>query len=222
MSVYEALRSTLETNPESLRSDQLIDELFWDTLDLLAKPNKEELTGHASAMRTLAREYFRRADPGPATWRLWYAGQVQGLASLLSAQLSRHLTLETSAAVRSRENSRSILEELSVRDMKVSDLAKQLDKDESYILRELTVLARYNLVETVKHGRERWARITYIGSKALAEMPEVSRIRESESRATMNLSKFPMLLKAHGSDVAQYVQKNRGLKLLGDEKKAAA
>jgi len=55
--------------------------------------------------------------------------------------------------------------------LKISDLARQVNLDESYLQRELRVLARHDLVETVKEGRERWSQITTAGGRALAEVP---------------------------------------------------
>lgn len=166
----QELRSILDLDPASLRSDQLMDEVFWEALDLLAAPDRERLIRQAAAHSELAREIFGRAEPGPETWRLWYAGQLQGLVGLFRASLGRQLALSTAALVRGRKNSQSILNALTARDFKLSELAQTVDLDKSQLGRELKVLARHNLIETVKEGRERWARITIAGRKALAEV----------------------------------------------------
>jgi DNA-binding MarR family transcriptional regulator len=172
MSMHEELRLTLEENPDSLRSDQLMGELFWKVLEVIEKPNQNELAKFSEVTSDLARQIFGRAKPEPLTWQVWYAGQMQGVAGLLRTLLGRQLALETTAVLRSRKNSRPILIALATKDSRISDLSKELDLDDSHLGRELRVLVRHNLVETVKEGRWRWARITTVGRKALNEIIE--------------------------------------------------
>jgi DNA-binding PadR family transcriptional regulator len=170
MSIHDELRLTLEREPESLRSDQLMEELFWEALELIEKPKRKPLVRLAEASNDLARQIFGRAKAEPATWQLWYAGQIQGIVGLLRILLSRQVGLETTAVLRSRKNVGPILKALESDDSRISDLAKVVDLDESQLVREIRVLARHNLIETVKEGRERWARITSAGRAALNEV----------------------------------------------------
>lgn len=170
VSTLQELRSVLNLDPASLRSDQLMDEVFWDALDLLTTPDRDRLAQRAAANSEVAREIFGRTEPGPETWRLWYAGQLQGLTGLFRASLGRQLALSTAALIRGRKNCQSILDALTTGDFKLSELAREVELDKSQLGRELKVLARHNLIETVKEGRERWARITVTGRKALVEV----------------------------------------------------
>ncbi|MFN7919080.1 MAG: winged helix-turn-helix domain-containing protein [Bryobacteraceae bacterium] len=167
--VHDELRVALDRNPEGLRPAQLMEDLFWEALEVIVEPSRDQLAHLEVASSDLARHIFSRTEPGSRTWRLWYAGQLQGLAGLLHARLSRHLTLplETAALLESRKHARAILNVLIDKDFCLSDLAKAVYLDESHLRRELKVLADHNLIATVKEGRERWVRITEAGRVAV-------------------------------------------------------
>jgi DNA-binding MarR family transcriptional regulator len=180
MEVLQELRSTLEEldyNPADLRASHLMDEVLWDTLNLLGQSEATGLEHWASVTGGLAKHLLSRAEPGPATWRVWYAGQLQAVAGLVRSLLGRRLALSTSAMLR-QANKRPILAALKGSDLRISTLARQLSLDDSQVIREIHDLVRHQLVETTKVGRERWVRITLQGQRALAEL-EAS-IREEE------------------------------------------
>lgn len=169
-SIHEKLGATLEDDPGSLRSGQLMEGLFWKAIEQLETPQRVALAQLADSISVVARKLFNSAPREPSTWRVWYAGQMQGVAGLLRIMLSRQLALETTAALRGRKHVRPILARLAETESRVSDLAKVMGLDDSQLGREIKVLARHNLVETVKEGRERWVRITPAGKKALGEV----------------------------------------------------
>ena len=173
-SIHEELRLTLEEDPGSLRSAQLMEELFWRIIEQIEIPKRNALAQFANTTATLARQFFSRAPREPGTWQLWYAGQMHGVAGLVNLMLSRQLALETAAALRSRKHFIPILSKLAENDLRVSDLARAMSLDESQIGREIKLLAGHNLVETVKEGRERWIRITPAGRTALGEVLETN------------------------------------------------
>jgi DNA-binding MarR family transcriptional regulator len=189
----EELRSTLQTDPASLRSDQLMEEIFWDAFNLLTEPDRDILAEKADATSSVAREIFGRTEPHLEAWRLWYAGQLQGIAGLLRVVLGRHrLALSTTALLLGRRNAIRILKKLCAEDWNFSDLAAQTDLDDSQLGREIKELVRHNLVETAKVGRERWARITNGGRTALAE---IRKVHDSDLAAT-----FPLALAAYSRE----------------------
>jgi DNA-binding transcriptional ArsR family regulator len=167
--LFDELLATLDREPDSLRSEQLLGELFWKAIEIIEKPQHKRLSQLIEATSKVARDIFGRAKPEPISWQLWYAGQMQGVAGLLRTLISRQFALETIAALHSRKHSKPILTALSAGDSRVSDLAKLVGLDDSHLGRELKVLSRHNLIETVKEGRERWARITRDGRTALNE-----------------------------------------------------
>jgi DNA-binding MarR family transcriptional regulator len=171
METLEELRSTLndfDQGATSLRIGQLMDEVLGDTLNVLGRSEATGLEQWASVTGSLAKELLSRSEPGPATWRVWYAGQLQAVAGLVRALLGRRLSLSTTAMVR-QANKVPILAVLAESDLKISHLAKRLDLDDSQVIREMRDLGRHQLVETSKVGRERWVRITLQGRRALAE-----------------------------------------------------
>lgn len=169
--VFEELRNVLQQDPHSLRSEQLLDELLWDAFDMATGSRKRnELIEHETTAGTLSREVLSQADQTAGTWRVWYAGQLQAVAGLLRAVLARQLSFEAEAMLHSRKNMKRILETLLNGGRNLSDLAKSTDLDESQLGRDLKLLERHDLVETVKHGRERWARITATGETALEKV----------------------------------------------------
>jgi DNA-binding MarR family transcriptional regulator len=188
METLQELHSTLknlERDRAGLRADQLMDEVLWDTLNLLTLPQPAGLERWASATGDLAKELLSRAEPGPATWRVWYAGQLQAVTGLIRSLLGRRLALSTSAMLR-QKNKLAILSALGKKDLNISVLAQQLDLDDSQAIREIQELVRHQLVETAKVGRERWVRITLQGRLALAEIEAASateRILENTNQA---------------------------------------
>jgi DNA-binding MarR family transcriptional regulator len=190
-SIHEELRSTLEEDPGSLRSAQLMEELFWRIIEQIEIPKRNALAQFANATATLARQFLSRAPREPGTWQLWYAGQMHGVAGLVNLMLSRQLALETAAALRSRKHFIPILSKLAENDLRVSDLARAMILDESQIGREIKLLNGHNLVETVKEGRERWIRITPTGRTALSEVLETNpAIPESPDGSNSEISRL--------------------------------
>jgi DNA-binding MarR family transcriptional regulator len=189
-SIHEALRSTLEEDPGSLRSAQLMEELFWRIIEQIEIPKRNALAQFANATATLARQFLSRAPREPGTWQLWYAGQMHGVAGLVNLMLSRQLALETAAALRSRKHFIPILSKLAENDLRVSDLARAMILDESQIGREIKLLDGHNLVETVKEGRERWIRITPTGRTALSEVLETPAIPESPDGSNSEIGRL--------------------------------
>lgn len=145
---------------------------MWRVIGQMEMPNRSALAQFADATATLARHFFSRAPRERGTWQLWYAGQMHGVAGLLRLMVNRQLALETTAALRGRKHFIPILSKLADNDLRVSDLARSMGLDESQSGREIKLLNRHNLVETVKEGRERWIRITAAGRTALSEVLE--------------------------------------------------
>jgi DNA-binding transcriptional ArsR family regulator len=167
MTAFDELRRVLEQDPGSLRSDQLLDECFRDAVDAVSTPQNERLSELAATLTSVAKTIFGAAKPRPDIWRIWYAGQLRGIAGVLRTFQGRRLALPATAALLSRKHAKPILRALSTSDSNLTELASKTMLDESQLLRELKVLVRHNLVETTKEGRERWARLTIAGMAAL-------------------------------------------------------
>lgn len=175
--VFEELRDVIQENPRSLRAEQLLDEVLWDALDMATGVReRSEALAHESAAGILSKRILSQAEQSPSTWRIWYAGQLQAVAGVLRAALGRQISFEAEAMIRSRKNTRRILETLLNGARSLSDLAEAVGLDESQLGRDIKILARQNLVETVKEGRMRWVQITISGKTALEKIAsEISR-----------------------------------------------
>lgn len=209
--IQEELRTTLEADPESLRSSQLMEELFWKAVGEIELRKKDSLAQLANATASIARLFFSRAPLEPGTWQLWYAGQMQGIAGLIRIMLSRRLALETSAALRSRKHFIPILETLAASDLlRVSDIAKTKGLDESQVLREIRELERHNLVETVKTGRELWNRITAAGRTALSEACDSAREAPEDTGGGTNQSGTVVVRRNPATLLRELLTRNTG------------
>ncbi len=166
MSRIPELLEALRDQPASLRSDQLLEEWVWEALDLVTSSPEAEIAERSEEASRVARRLFADEEATDAVWRLWRAGQLEGLARLLRAHLGRELSLSTTALIRGFKNALPILQILTRKEWRFKDIARLSGLDESQIPREINRLDQHGLVEVQKVGRECWVRITPAGRKA--------------------------------------------------------
>lgn len=168
---YDEFLATLRDDPENPRSDQLMEEVLCDSLDLLMMPDRDLLAHQEVATGDLARQAFGLCTIGKNTWTSWYAGQLHCLSRLLHVRRVRKLDLQTIAVVRGRKHARAILATLAMGDESQATLTEILRIDKSQLGRDLKELGEHGLIETAKEGRQLWLRVTDAGLAALAELP---------------------------------------------------
>ncbi|HEV7405748.1 MAG TPA: hypothetical protein VGO11_22585 [Chthoniobacteraceae bacterium] len=167
----DELRVTLEKQPASLRVDQLMDEVFRDASAAVGVEKRDVLEKLAEQAGGLARELFAQTASTMENWRLWYAGQLQGIAGLLRVALrQQQIELPTAALLKGQKNALPLLQILATGESNLTDLAARAGIDGTQIGREIKKLAQHYLVDTAKEGRERWARISTLGKMALEDL----------------------------------------------------
>jgi DNA-binding MarR family transcriptional regulator len=169
----DRLTETVLVDPHSAASVHAMEELTWEVLECLQQPDESRLRKSAEETGTVAQRWLAMIGDGPEAWLGWYAGQLQALASLLRAALLREIPL-AALAMLAYKNVPALLRTLEEGDKTLSDLADAVGIDLSQVQREVSRLADRHLVRTVKGGRDRWVRLTSLGHRALARLPETS------------------------------------------------
>lgn len=143
--------------------------------ELLGEAAAAIRSGSPAALETLARgcasigQSMRPTAEDDAAWRQWYGAQCMAIAKLSRLTLLERMPFEVVAALAERKNLTGILRQLLDREKNLSLLGQELDRDPSQLTREVDLLVRLKLVESIKNGRQRWLRLTPMGRQAAAE-----------------------------------------------------
>ncbi len=168
--LLQEILSTLETDPGSLRSDQLMEEFFWRGIGELDANKASQISKFSKSASTYARRVFSSVPTSEDMWRVWYAGQLQGIAGLFRLMHGRQIVLEGIEELHNSSDAKLILNVLAKEDTEVNDLMRLTSFDENKLSRLIKLMSINNLVDTYKEVQKRLVGITPHGRVFLGEM----------------------------------------------------